>query len=127
MPARPLNLCTCRAGPLGNEKGLRNPQAPDGLLCPSCTRRCRLLYGGTYFRCRLCVGAYYESQYETAPYRALRRRWRIRKRIEDRSGDGWPFGLDDGFPPRPPRMHRRTFERLEALDAELARAGKKGR
>ena len=29
-------------------------------LCPSCTRRCRLLYGGTYLRCRLCVGAYYE-------------------------------------------------------------------
>jgi hypothetical protein len=101
-------------------------------LCPSCARRCRLLYGGTYFRCRLCVGAYYESQYETAPYRALRRRWRIRSRLEARSGDEWPFGLDDGFPPRPPRMHRRTFERLEALDAELAfdaelaRAGKKG-
>ena len=88
-------------------------------LCPSCARRCRLLYGGTYFRCRLCVGAYYELQYETAPYRALRRRWRIRQQIEDRSGDEWAFGLDDGFPPRPPRMHGKTYRRLEALDAEL--------
>ena len=28
--------------------------------CPSCWRRCRILYGGARFRCRLCRGARYE-------------------------------------------------------------------
>ena len=34
--------------------------------CPSCGRRCRILYGGARFRCRLCRGARYESQYQAA-------------------------------------------------------------
>ena len=34
--------------------------------CPSCGRRCRILYGGARFRCRLCRGARYESQYQSA-------------------------------------------------------------
>ena len=28
--------------------------------CPSCRRRCRILYGGARFRCRLCRGARFE-------------------------------------------------------------------
>ena len=29
--------------------------------CPGCHRRCRILYGGPRFRCRLCHGLRYES------------------------------------------------------------------
>ena len=88
--------------------------------CPSCGRRCRQLYGGSHFRCRLCRGAKYDSQYESEPLRISAIRWRIRGRLEERGGQGWPFGLDDGFPPKPPRMHWKTYRRLEALDERLA-------
>ena len=45
--------------------------------CPGCSRRCRLIYGGSHFRCRHCHGARYSSQYESLPLRISRRRWRI--------------------------------------------------
>jgi hypothetical protein len=46
--------------------------------------------------------------------------WRIRERLEERCGlSSRLFGLDD-FPPKPPRMHWRTYRRLEALDSKLA-------
>jgi hypothetical protein len=44
----------------------------------------------------------------------------MRRRLEERGGMQWPCGLDDGFPPKPPRMHWRTYRRLEARDEELA-------
>jgi hypothetical protein len=87
--------------------------------CLSCGRRCRVVYGGARFRCRICRRAKYESQYEDAPLRACSRRWRIRKLIEERGGQNWPFGLDDGFPPKPRGMHWNTYHRLEALDQAL--------
>lgn len=31
------------------------------------------------------------------------------------------FALDDGFPPKHPRMHWRMYRRLEAQDEELSR------
>lgn len=89
--------------------------------CVSCRRRCRILYGGRHFRCRLCWGAKYESQYEAEPIRISNRRWRIRKLLEDRGGREWPFSLDDGFPPKPPRMQWRTYRSLRTLDNKLAR------
>jgi hypothetical protein len=89
--------------------------------CPSCNRRCRIVYGGARFRCRICRGAKYESQYESEPLRICSRRWRIRKLMEERGGEKWAFGLDDGFPPKPPCMHWRTYRRLEALDEVLER------
>jgi hypothetical protein len=87
--------------------------------CPSCNRRCRIVYGGARFRCRVCRCAKYESQYESEPLRLCSRRWRIRKLLEDHGGEKWPFGLDDGFPPKPRRMHWKTYRRLEALDEDL--------
>jgi hypothetical protein len=89
--------------------------------CPSCHRRCRIVYGGTRFRCRLCWGATYTSQYEPTFWRLCDRRWRIRKQLAERGSPTWRAGLEDGFPPKPPRMHWRTYERLEALDQQLAR------
>jgi hypothetical protein len=89
--------------------------------CLSCGRRCRTIYGEARFRCRICRGAKYESQYESEPLRICSRRWRIRKLLEEHGGEKWAFGLDDGFPPKPPRMHWRTYRRLEALDEALER------
>jgi hypothetical protein len=89
--------------------------------CPSCGRRCRILYGGARFRCRLCRGAAYESQYQHGAMTVCELRWRIRERLEERGGlNSRLLGLDDGFPPKPPRMHWRTYRRLEALDDKLA-------
>jgi hypothetical protein len=87
--------------------------------CSSCGRRCRKLHGGSHFRCRLCCGARYESQYEGEPLRICAIRWRLRAHLEERGGQDWPLGLDDGFPPKPPRMHWRTYRRLEARDGDL--------
>ena len=90
-------------------------------LCPSCERRCRILYGGARFRCRLCRGAGYESQYENRMLRICGIRWRIRERLEECGCKiAGLLGLDDAFPPKPPRMHWRTYRRLEALDRKLA-------
>src|SRR5690606_14976642 len=87
--------------------------------CPSCRRRCRIIYGGALFQCRLCVGARYESQYEALPIRISGQRWKIRRRLEERGGKPWPFGLDDGFPEKPPRMHWKTYKRLCQRDQQL--------
>ena len=87
--------------------------------CPGCSRRCRLIYGGSHFRCRHCHNARYSSQYESLPLRISRRRWRIRRKLERLAGKPWPFGLDD-FPPKPPRMRWAEYHRLQALDHGLA-------
>jgi hypothetical protein len=88
--------------------------------CPSCRRRCRIVYGGPNFRCRVCRRARYESQYEHPALRICSRRWRIRRKLQERGGPRCPWGLDDGFPPKPSRMHLRTYRRLQALDQRLA-------
>jgi hypothetical protein len=88
--------------------------------CLSCGRRCRILYGASHFRCRICRGAKYESQFESEPLRISSRRWRIRRLIEERAGHAWPLGLDDDFPPKPKGMHWHTYRRLEAIDEDLA-------
>src|SRR5262245_41200841 len=43
------------------------------LRCPKCSRGCRKLYGGRYFRCRRCHGLAYASQSEGADQRAMGR------------------------------------------------------
>jgi hypothetical protein len=89
--------------------------------CPSCGCRCRILYGGARFRCRLCRDAGYESQYQSRMLTICDIRWRIRERLEERGCNiARLLGLDDGFPPKPPRMHWSTYRRLEALDRKLA-------
>jgi hypothetical protein len=89
--------------------------------CPSCGRRCRILYGGARFRCRLCRGAGYESQYESRMLSVCGIRWCMRARLEERGSRlASVLGLDDGFPDKPPRMHWSTYRRLEARDRKLA-------
>lgn len=82
-------------------------------LCPSCHRRCRVLYGGRQFRCRCCHRLKYESQYECGISRSTSQRHKLRDRL-GRSGS-----IDDPFPAKPKGMHWQTYERLEARDRAL--------
>jgi hypothetical protein len=86
------------------------------LTCLKCGRRCRVLYGGRWFRCRLCHGLRYASQSEPAYQRAIDRADKLRKRV------GGPTGAfnRDPFPDKPPRMRWTTyFARKERYDALL--------
>lgn len=80
-------------------------------ICLGCRQRCRILYGGRYFRCRRCHGLRYESQNEPAYARGANRCHKIRARL------GQVDSLDRPFPPKPKGMHWRTYRRLEAEDA----------
>lgn len=81
--------------------------------CLSCGSRCRILYGGTHFRCRQCHRLKYESQYEAAYSRACTQSHGLRKRL------GYVGSLDDPFPPKPKGMHWKTYRELELRDAQL--------
>lgn len=76
-------------------------------LCPSCDRRVAILYSPEqHFACRQCCKLVYESQRESADYRAGRRANASRKKL------CWApsIGFDAGG--RPTGMRRTTFERL---------------
>ncbi len=81
--------------------------------CPSCSRRCRIVYGGCYFRCRKCHGLKYESQYEDPISRATNQRHKLRGRL------GQHGSLDEPFPDKPKGMHWKTYQRLAERDEAL--------
>jgi hypothetical protein len=74
-------------------------------LCLKCGRRCRILYGGSRFRCRRCYRLSYCSQAETRADRATRGMFKIVKRLD-------PEEDCNDLPPKPKGMHWRTYERL---------------
>jgi hypothetical protein len=84
-------------------------------LCPSCGRRCAILYPWV---CRVCASGRYESESLSPEDRLMRRAFRLRERLGQRGG-----GLFGDVPERPRGMHRRTYERLvaqgEAIEAKL--------
>lgn len=86
----------------------------DGLRrwfqCLSCGRRCRIVYGGPRFRCRMCHRLTYNSQYEPAWERPLTRARLVRMRL------GGSASIEGPFPPKPKGMHWRTYERHFAKD-----------
>lgn len=84
--------------------------------CLSCGRRCRIIYGGIWFRCRKCQGLRYESQYEPSFARAASRALKIREKL-CRHG-----GTDDPFPAKPKGMHWRTYKRLRDEEERLQEA-----
>jgi len=90
------------------------------LQCLSCRRRCRILYGGTLFRCRRCHGLKYETQYEPPFARAATKALKIRERL------GGDSGIDDPFPEKPKGMHWTTYERLRDEDERLQGAWARG-
>lgn len=88
-------------------------------LCPSCGRRCAVVYfgapGGRY-ACRRCARVAYLSQCEDEMGRLWRRQRRIERRLAGNAGEwnGWE---------KPKGMHRRTFDRLanQVLELEARR------
>jgi len=102
------------------------------IVCRSCRRRCRVLYGASYFRCRQCYRATYPSQYEMGCVPGISRADRVREKLR---GDP---GLLNEFPGKPKGMHWRTYRRLQQEDwaacyrleqilcARLQRAANKG-
>jgi hypothetical protein len=81
--------------------------------CLSCGRACRVLYGRSRFRCRLCHHLKYGSQSEPRYQRAIGRAQKIRMRL------GGSASLNELFPPKPKGMHWKTYHRLMALDTKL--------
>ena len=81
--------------------------------CLTCQRRCRILYGGSHFRCRRCHGLRYETQYEPPFARAATRALKIRERL------GCKGGIDAPFPDKPKGMHWRTYRKLAAQEEQL--------
>ena len=88
--------------------------------CLTCRARCRILYGGSYFRCRRCHRLKYDTQYEPPFARAATRALKIRERL------GGKGGIDDTFPEKPKGMHRRTYDRLVAKQQRLQDAWARG-
>lgn len=84
------------------------------IVCPSCGRRCRVLYGGVNFRCRQCHRATYPSQYEPFRVGGFSAIDRVREKL------GGEPGLANPFPRKPKGMHWRTYRRLEAADWQAA-------
>lgn len=86
-------------------------------ICPSCQARRTNLYGGKYFRCRICRDLCYESQLESGWNLIMSRMYKIRHRLGDYNG------LDHWFPPKPKGMRWKTYnalqERYDALDRQL--------
>ena len=73
--------------------------------CPKCARTCRILYGGSRFRCRRCYGLSYNSQAESRADRATRAMFKIVRRLD-------PKEECNDLPWKPKGMHWRTYNRL---------------
>lgn len=77
-------------------------------LCPSCGDRRAVLYCVRgLFRCRGCRRIAYSSTRETAEDRSIRRALTIKRRM-----GGHKYGTVFDPEPKPPHMHRATYERL---------------
>ncbi len=84
-------------------------------LCPCCGRRVYALYHlNREVICRACGDLWYASQRCSANGRRCLKAQRLRFKLGGPAALKSFNGLDaDTFPPRPPRMHRRTYERLK--------------
>jgi hypothetical protein len=82
-------------------------------LCPCCRHRVAKLYLAGHpatFACRRCHDLTYVTRQEGPKFRGLSRANRLRARL------GGQPGMDNPIPPKPARMHRRTYSRtVEAI------------
>jgi hypothetical protein len=85
------------------------------ILC-KCGCRCRVLFGGKYFRCRTCYQVTYQSQYERFRVQGMARAEKARERMGFEVGFAYPFG------PKPKGMHWRTYYALRERDWEISDA-----
>lgn len=75
--------------------------------CPGCSRQCFILYShGEVYRCRKCAKLAYSSQSRRAWQRARDRANRLLQRLHPAAL------LGSQLPPRPSRMHRKTYAKL---------------
>ncbi len=83
--------------------------------CPSCDRRCGILYSiRSCIICRTCGDLSYESQNEPRHFRALTKAQKIRIRL------GGSANMTEPFPRRPRYMHFRTYQNLISQYAAAA-------
>jgi hypothetical protein len=91
------------------------------LVCPCCRRHTRKLYeiGGTC-RCRVCGDLRYAMHRRSVAAGRVLTAQRRRLKI---GGKGALRSLDnpDDFPTKPPRMHRKTYERARRRDEQATR------
>src|SRR5262245_40321657 len=73
--------------------------------CPSCDRRCQILYGSWRIACHRCHRLRYLSQRESRCGRANLGMMKIVKRLD-------PEATCTALPPKPKGMHWSTYERL---------------
>lgn len=92
-------------------------------LCPGCGRRAGKLHLAGHpstFACRRCHDLAYVTQQEGLKFRGLSRANRLRVKL------GGQPGMDVPIPPKPTRMHRRTYgrtiETIQTLEAAATRA-----
>ncbi len=71
------------------------------------------MYGGKYFRCRLCQDLVYTCQTIQPIFWLLEKEQRIRKQL------GGSADITDMFPPKPKGMHWKKYKKLKK-QAELA-------
>ena len=85
-------------------------------VCRSCGRRCRVLIGGRFFRCRHCYQATYPSQYEPFRVNGLAKAGTARERV------GAEPGIANLWPGKPKGMRWRTYRRLEQMNWDASSA-----
>ena len=88
------------------------------LLCPSCERRCAIIYRADStprWGCRLCLKGRYRSEQMSPKDRRLHAAFKVRERLGQTKG-----GIVARFPPKPKGMRWRTYEdiRFAALQNE---------
>ena len=98
-------------------RGLNSGERRPWFLCPLCISRVALLYlRGESWACRRCHDLRYQSELEPKGRRGLM----MARKIQVRLG-GKQSGLE--FPPKPPRMHQRSYQRaLKRHQAALAKS-----
>lgn len=84
--------------------------------CPSCDRRCAVLYAGEEFRCRLCLDLTYRSQSEDPRSRCLSKARKLRQRL------GGSANMPLQFLDKPAGMHWRKYNRLYEKGVALEHA-----
>jgi hypothetical protein len=82
--------------------------------CGRCSQRVGKLYStGVALHCRGCLSLWYSSQRRGAKSRRYLRALKLRLRL------GGVAHLQEPFPARPKRMHRKTYARLRRLGERL--------
>lgn len=86
-------------------------------LCPSCDRRCAILYrrgAGPLWGCRVCMGGRYASEHKSVEDRMIHKAVKIREKLGQIKG-----GIVAPFPQKPKAMHWKTYLRLRAQAQEI--------